>query len=52
MIGWLELLHSKYKWSYQELMDADLRYVLDLIVVRAKMETSPQITPIDQSGIF
>lgn len=46
------MLHDRYKWTMQEMMDTDLRYLLDLIVVRAKIEDAPRLTPIDEVGIL
>jgi len=52
MMGWLSMIHSKYYWTEQELMETGLSYVLDLFVVQSKLESAPVLTPIDQVGIF
>lgn len=52
MMGWLSMIHGKYQWTEQELMETGLSYVLDLFVVHSKLESAPVLTPIDQVGIF
>nr|DAV59624.1 MAG TPA: hypothetical protein [Caudoviricetes sp.] len=52
MMGWLEMIHSRYHWTEQEFMETGLSYVLDLFVIRSKLESAPTLTPIDQVGIF
>lgn len=52
MLGWMSLFIRRYHWTPDELLSSPLALVLDLYVLECKLEDTPQVTPIDEIGIF